>query len=118
LLSQACQVRTSTVYAATFEALQEGFKKVNKEVIEGLEAEQSQFEEKAQDLLFRANDYAALTEAVRLKRAKAILAFASLAWPQVVSTVLGKESRLEKDFSGERAAVVRQILEQAKAKIL
>jgi hypothetical protein len=70
-----------------------------------------------QDLLFRANDYAALTEAVRQKRAKAILTFASLDWPDAIQAVLGTDSRLDKDISGERAVVVRQILEQAKAKI-
>jgi hypothetical protein len=90
---------------------------MDRKVIESLETEQPQFEEKVQGLLFRVNDYAALTETVRLKRAKAILAFASLEWPKVVTIVLGKESRLQKDISGERAAVVRQILEQAKGKI-
>jgi hypothetical protein len=105
------------VYAATFEALQEGFKKLDKQAVQTLEAEQSKFEGKVQDLLFRANDYAALTEAVRQKRAKAVLAFANLEWSQAVQAVLGVDSRLEKDISGERAAVVRQILEQAKAKL-
>jgi hypothetical protein len=113
----ACEVRTSTVYAASFEALQEAFKKMDKEVGQGLEGERVKFEAKVQDLLFRVNDYAALTEAVRLKRAKAILAFASLDWPEVVKVVLGTESRLDKDISVERADAVKQILEQAKAKI-
>ena len=62
-------------------------------------------------------DFAALNEAVRLKRAKAILAFASLQWPRVVKSVLASESRLDKELASERAAGVKQILEQAKGKI-
>lgn len=104
------------MYAASFEALDAAFKKLDDGSIKALETGQSAFEKKTSDLLFHV-DYTALNEAVRLKRAKAILSFANLEWPAVVKAVLGSESRLDNDIAGERAAVVKQILEQARAKL-
>jgi hypothetical protein len=109
-------VRTSDVYAGSFEALDAAFKKLDQGIIEDLKGEEKTVEKKVTGLLFHV-DFAALNEAARLKRAKAILAFASVQWPVVVTAVLGSESRLAKEIAGERAAVVKQILEQARAKL-
>ncbi|KAF2422587.1 ARM repeat-containing protein [Tothia fuscella] len=116
LLTKANSVRTGDVYAASFEAVELAFKKMDGPSAKSLETDSSTLEKKILALLFHI-DYAALNEAVRLKRAKAILAFASLSWTSLRKAVLETDSRLNKEIAGEKAMVVKRVLEEAKGKI-
>jgi hypothetical protein len=82
----------------------------------GITADTISFEKKARALLFDTN-YSTLNEAIRMLRAKAILAFAKVPLEEVVKDVLEKDEGLDKDISEERATAVKAILVQAKSKI-
>jgi hypothetical protein len=131
LASNVNKARSNEVYTASFEAMEAFFKKIDQKVIEGVKANggsdsqrnapgldtiPDKFAEIARTLLFQAN-YVGLNEAIRLQRAKAVLAFANIPWKPVVRSALEHDSGLDKDIAEERAASVRQLLEEARAKI-
>lgn len=110
------------MYTPSFKAIESFFKKIDKDAINGVDgtsgiaADTASFEKKAHALLFDTN-YSTLNEAIRMLRAKAILAFAGIPLKGVVKSVLEKDDGLDKDIAEERATAVKVILEQAKSKI-
>lgn len=120
--TKAIRVRTNNVYASSFEAIESFFKKLDKDAVNGVNgipgvsADTTSFATKAYALLFDTN-YSTLNEAIRMLRAKAILAFAGIPLEEVVKSVLEKADGLDNDIAEERATAVKVILEQAKSKI-
>ena len=120
--SKALSVRTNAVYTPSFEAIESFFEKIDKDAINGVNglpgitADTASFEKKAHALLFDPN-YSTLNEAIRMLRAKAILAFVKIPLEEVVKSVLEKDGVLERDIAEERAMAVKSILVQAKSKI-
>jgi hypothetical protein len=119
--TKALGVRTNSVYAPSFEAMESFFKKLDKDAVNGVNgilgvsADTNLFATKAYALLFD-NSYSTLNEAIRMLRAKAILAFAGIPLEQVVKSVLEKADGLNNDIAEERATAVKVILEEAKRK--
>jgi hypothetical protein len=120
--TKTLSVRTNNVYAPSFEAMESFFTKLDKGAVNGVNgvpgvsADTTSFAIKAHALLFDTH-YSTLNEAIRMLRAKAILAFAGIPLEEVVKSVLEKADRLENDIAEERATAVKIILEQAKSKV-
>lgn len=122
ITTKAIRVRTNTVYAPSFEAIELFFRKIYQEAVSGVNgtpgiaADAAVFENKAYELLFDTS-YSTLNESIRMLRAKSILAFAEIPIKDVVKSVLEKENGLDKDIAEERAASVKSVLSLAKKKI-
>ncbi|KAF2842824.1 hypothetical protein M501DRAFT_31973 [Patellaria atrata CBS 101060] len=99
----------SVIQESTFEGLKEFFERLehadsNPETPDDMSINVSK-------LLFGwSND--AMAEALRIKKAKAILAFAKIPWKGIVKTVL--DEHLRNEIEGEKSTVVRKELESVK----
>lgn len=121
ITTKAIRVRTNAVYGPSFEAIESFFKKIDQHAVSGVShvpgiaVDSASFEKKAHELLFDTS-YSTLNEAIRMSRAKAILAFAGIPMKKLVKSVLEKDDALEKDITEERAASVKAVLGQARDK--
>ncbi|KAK5008236.1 proteasome component M29 [Cryomyces antarcticus] len=102
--SETLQARSSVVELASFQALGKLFQKLKNSEGEAVRAMQAEMWAKCSSLLFGPTGS---SEAIRLKRADAILALAEL------SQLFPTQSKLSTEIATEKSPAVRKVLEQA-----